>query len=209
MVQQHKKKGNSMNTLSNSLPAPSGDSVSTSNLAGSHPLVLSETIERFVLHWGEMGSKWGVNRTVGQIHGLLFVLGRPLPAEDIAEYLRVARSNVSNSLKELQSWDLVKVMHLRDDRRDHFETSKDPWELFKAVVRERKLREFDPTAQMLKQITQSDAFSSEDRDLQKRVKDTLGLMSTLSVWGDQMLKLEPQTLLKIMRMGVKIKNFIS
>jgi DNA-binding transcriptional regulator GbsR (MarR family) len=198
-----------MNTLSNPSQAPVDNAVESANLTVGRPLVLSETLERFVLHWGEMGSKWGVNRTVGQIHGLLFVLGRPLPAEDIAEYLRVARSNVSNSLKELQSWELVKVMHLRDDRRDHFETSKDPWELFKAVVRERKLREFDPTAQMLKQITQSEAFANEDRELQKRIKDTLGLMSTLSVWGDQMLKLEPQTLLKIMRIGAKIKNLVS
>jgi DNA-binding transcriptional regulator GbsR (MarR family) len=184
------------------------DSVPKSESQHDQRMELTETVERFVLHWGEMGSKWGVNRTVAQIQGLLFVMGRPLPAEDIAQLLRVARSNVSNSLKELHSWGLVSVVHLRDDRRDHFETSKDPWDLFKIIVRERKLREFDPTMQMLKQITQTQEFLGESRDVQKRVKDTLGLISSLSVWGDQMLKLEPAFLQKIMRMGVKIKQLI-
>jgi DNA-binding transcriptional regulator GbsR (MarR family) len=172
------------------------------------PLHLSETTERFVLHWGEMGSKWGVNRTVGQIHGLLFVLGKPLPAEDIADYLKIARSNVSNSLKELQNWNLIKTIHIRGDRRDHFETTKDAWDLFKTVVRERKSREFDPTSDMLKAITLMPSFSEEDKEAQRRIKETLALMQTLSSWGDQMLKLDPKTLMKIMRLGVKIQNLI-
>jgi DNA-binding transcriptional regulator GbsR (MarR family) len=171
-------------------------------------LALSETTERFVLHWGEMGSKWGVNRTVGQIHGLLFVLGKPLPAEDIADYLKIARSNVSNSLKELQNWNLIKTIHLRGDRRDHFETTKDAWDLFKTVVRERKAREFDPTSDMLKAITLMPSFTEEDKEAQRRIKETLALMQTLSSWGDQMLKLDPKTLMKIMRLGVKIQNLI-
>jgi DNA-binding transcriptional regulator GbsR (MarR family) len=171
-------------------------------------LHLGEATERFVLHWGEMGSKWGVNRTVGQIHGLLFVLGKPLPAEDIADYLKIARSNVSNSLKELQNWNLIKTTHMRGDRRDHFETTKDAWDLFKTVVRERKAREFDPTSDMLKVITLMPSFSEEDKDTQRRIKDTLVLMQTLSSWGDQMLKLDPKTLMKIMRLGVKIQNLI-
>jgi DNA-binding transcriptional regulator GbsR (MarR family) len=171
-------------------------------------LMLSEPTERFVLHWGEMGSKWGVNRTVGQIHGLLFVLGKPLPAEDIADYLKIARSNVSNSLKELQNWNLIKTIHLRGDRRDHFETTKDAWDLFKTVVRERKSREFDPTADMLKAITLMPSFTDEDKEAQRRIKETLALMQTLSSWGDQMLKLEPKTLMKIMRLGVKIQNLL-
>src|SRR5258706_10789815 len=100
---------------------------------------------RFVLHWGEMGTRWGVSRTVAQIHALLFYLGRPMHAEEIAAALQVARSNVSTSLRELQNWNLVKVTHLPGDRRDHFETAQDPWELLRILVKERKKREFDPT----------------------------------------------------------------
>jgi DNA-binding transcriptional regulator GbsR (MarR family) len=180
----------------------------TTETTSTTVLHLSETTEHFVLHWGEMGSKWGVNRTVGQIYGLLFVLGKPLPAEDIADYLKIARSNVSNSLKELQNWNLIKTTHIRGDRRDHFETTKDAWDLFKTVVRERKAREFDPTSDMLKAITLMPSFSEEDKEAQRRIKETLALMQTLSSWGDQMLKLDPKTLMKIMRLGVKIQNLI-
>src|SRR5947209_5983584 len=94
---------------------------------------LSPVEERFVLHWGEMGTRWGVNRTVAQIHALLFITGRPMNAEEIVEHLEVARSNVSNSLRELQGWSLVRLVHLPGDRRDHFETSKDVWELMRTI----------------------------------------------------------------------------
>src|SRR6266481_5150843 len=113
-------------------------------------LRLSAVARRFVLHWGEMGSRWGVNRTVSQIHALLYLAGRPMHAEEIGQALGVARSNVSNSLKELQNWNLVRIVHLLGDRRDHFETSSDVWELFRTVVRERKAREFDPTVSVLR-----------------------------------------------------------
>ncbi len=112
---------------------------------------LSPLTRRFVLHWGEMGSRWGVNRTVAQIHALLFLAERPLHAEEIAEILVVARSNVSNSLRELVTLNLIKVAHLLGDRRDHYTTTKDVWELFRTVVRERKSREFDPTVEMLRE----------------------------------------------------------
>src|SRR5262245_8101977 len=105
---------------------------------------------RFVLHWGEMGARWGVSRTVSQIHALLFLLGRPMHAEEIAELLQVARSNVSNSLRELQNWSLVRLVHLAGDRRDHYETAKDPWELLRIIVRARKAREFEPTIAVLR-----------------------------------------------------------
>src|SRR5574343_1635309 len=95
---------------------------------------LTPVKQKFILHWGEMGTMWGVNRTVSQIHALLYIVGVPLPAEEIADTLGVARSNVSNSLKELQSWKLVSLVHLRGDRRDHFETSTDVWELVKLIV---------------------------------------------------------------------------
>src|SRR6185436_9462614 len=106
--------------------------------------------QKFILHWGEMGLRWGINRTVAQIHALLYLSPRPLPAEEICEVLGVARSNVSNSLRELQNWGIVKVVHAMGDRRDHFEAMKDVWQMFRVVLEERKKREVDPTLEMLR-----------------------------------------------------------
>ena len=111
---------------------------------------LSPIQQKFILHWGEMGTRWGINRTEAQIHALLFLSPRPLNAEDIAATLGVARSNVSNSLRELQSWGIVRVTHLLDDRRDHFESMKDVWEMFRVIVDERRKREAAPTLTMLR-----------------------------------------------------------
>lgn len=169
---------------------------------------LKPVSERFVLHWGEMGSKWGVNRTVSQIHALLYLAGRPLPADEIVETLGVARSNVSNSLKELQSWKLIKVVHVMGDRRDHFETSTDVWELFRVIVQERKQREFDPTVQVLRECLASNDLNKEDKAVRQRIQDTLGLMEALSNWGDEMLRLESSTLMKLMKLGSKIKTLL-
>ena len=169
---------------------------------------LNPVTQRFVLHWGEMGSKWGVNRTVSQIHALLYLVGKPVPADEIADTLEVARSNVSNSLKELQNWNLIRIVHVMGDRRDHFETSTDVWELFRTVVRERKEREFDPTINVLRDCLDSHDLAKEDAATQQRIKETLALMESLSTWGDQMLKLEPATLMKVMKLGAKIQNLL-
>lgn len=169
---------------------------------------LSPPSRRFVLHWGEMGSRWGVNRTVAQIHALLFLSGRPMHAEEIADTLAVARSNVSTSLRELMGLHLVRIVHLHGDRRDHFETSKDVWELFRTVVRERKAREFDPTVEMLGELVSDADFAAEPADVRARVKETLSLMSALSAWGDEMLRLEPATLMKVMKLGGKIQKLL-
>jgi DNA-binding transcriptional regulator GbsR (MarR family) len=163
---------------------------------------------RFVLHWGEMGSRWGVNRTVAQIHALLFLSGRPMHAEEIVEILAVARSNVSNSLKELLGLNLVKVVHLFGDRRDHYETSKDVWELFRIIVRERKSREFDPTVFALTEYLADPNFSLESAEARARIRDTLGLMTAISAWSEEMLRLEPATLMKIMKLGGKIQKLL-
>ncbi|TAG80702.1 MAG: MarR family transcriptional regulator [Burkholderiales bacterium] len=170
-------------------------------------LTMSPITERFVLHWGEMGTRWGVNRTVAQIHALLFVNGAPLAAEDIAETLGVARSNVSNSLRELQNWDLVRITHILGDRRDFYETSSDPWVLMRIIVRERKLREFDPTVSMLEATLAEPSFSKEPADRQQRIRDTYALMSSLGDWTDEMLQLEPSTLSKLLKLGSKIQKF--
>lgn len=169
---------------------------------------LNPVAQRFILHWGEMGSKWGVNRTVSQIHALLYLTGKPMPADEIAETLEVARSNVSTSLKELQNWNLIHVVHVMGDRRDHFSTSGDVWELFRTVVRERKEREFDPTISVLKNCLASPDLAQEDATAQQRIKETLALMEALSTWGEQMLRLEPATLMKIMKLGAKIQSLL-
>src|SRR3979411_2931466 len=129
---------------------------------------LSPTAQKFVLHWGEMGTRWGINRTVAQIHALLFVSPRPLPADEIADTLAVARSNVSTSLRELQGWRIVRVVHVLGDRRDHFESLKDVWEMFRIVSEERKRREIDPTLRVLAECVQemksgpeSDSYARE------------------------------------------------
>src|SRR5580698_4940324 len=112
---------------------------------------LSPVRQKFILHWGEMGARWGINRTVAQIHALLFISPKPLHAEEIAETLDVARSNVSTSLKELQGWGIVRMVHVLDDKRDHFESLKDVLEMFRIVLDERKRREIDPTLAMLRE----------------------------------------------------------
>lgn len=169
---------------------------------------LSPLARRFVLHWGEMGSRWGVNRTVSQIHALLFYAGQPMHAEEIADSLMVARSNVSTSLRELQSWKLVRVVHKVGDRRDHFETSKEVWELFRTVVRERKAREFDPTVAALRECVDDPGFSGEDAGTQARIRETLALTSALSAWGEEMLRMEPATLMKVMKLGGRIQTLL-
>jgi DNA-binding transcriptional regulator GbsR (MarR family) len=169
---------------------------------------LKPVAQKFILHWGEMGTRWGVNRTVSQIHALLYMAGRPMDAEEIAETLGVARSNVSNSLKELQGWKLVKVAHIMGERRDHFETSLDVWELFRTVVRERKEREFDPTIATLRECLGNPDLGQEDKAAQERIAQTLALMETLTTWADEMLRLEPATLMKLLKMGASVQKFI-
>jgi DNA-binding transcriptional regulator GbsR (MarR family) len=174
--------------------------------AAADPLGLIR--RRFVMHWGEMGTRWGVNRSVAQIHALLFLSGRPMHAEEIAEVLQMARSNVSNSIRELQNLHLVRTVHLVGDRRDHFDTSQDVWALMRTVVRERKSREFDPTVSVLKDLIADPAYAAEDPDVRKRIADTHGLMVAMSSWGEQMLRLEPKTLMKVMKLGNRIQKLL-
>jgi DNA-binding transcriptional regulator GbsR (MarR family) len=163
---------------------------------------------RFVLHWGEMGTRWGISRTVSQIHALLFLLGRPMHAEEISLVLQVARSNVSTSIRELQNWDLVKVTHLAGDRRDHFETTHDPWELMRVIVRERKEREFDPTVAFLRACVDSKEFAKEDPGTQKRLRETLALMEAGSTWAEQMLGMENSLLKRMVKLGAKMQSLL-
>ncbi len=179
----------------------------TGNVRGVDPL--SAVSQRFVLHWGEMGSRWGVNRTVAQIHALLYLSGRPMHAEEIADTLVIARSNVSNSLRELSNLKLVSLVHRMGERREHFETLTDPWSLCRTIVRERKLREFDPTVSLLEACVADPDFAREDPARQKRIRDTLSLMSQVSGWVNELLRLEPSTLGKLMKLGGKITTLLA
>jgi DNA-binding transcriptional regulator GbsR (MarR family) len=163
---------------------------------------------QFITHWGEMGEKWGVNRTVAQIHALLFFIGKPLPADEITETLGVARSNVSNSIKELQNWNLVQLVHVMGERRDHFTTASDPWELLRIIVKERQEREINPTIKLLNQLTKKPEFLSEDQIAQARIKECLGLMEALTTWSDEMLRLDKSSMKKILKLGASVSKFI-
>jgi DNA-binding transcriptional regulator GbsR (MarR family) len=169
---------------------------------------LSPTLSRFVLHWGEMGTRWGVNRTVAQIHALLYITGRPMHAEEIADTLGVARSNVSTSIRELQGWNLVKLVHLSGDRRDHFETSTQVWELLRTVVRERQRREIAPTIEVLRELLADPALSKDPAAARTRMRETLELLETLTAWSDEMLRLDTTTLTRVLKLGAKIKKLL-
>jgi DNA-binding transcriptional regulator GbsR (MarR family) len=170
---------------------------------------LTPIATRFILHWGEMGTRWGINRTVAQIHALLFISPKPLHAEEIAETLSVARSNVSTSLKELQSWGIVRIVHVLGDRRDHFDSIKDVWELYRQVMDERKRREIDPTLTLLRDcMIDSEKSGSEDKYTRERIADLLDFLETMTSWYEQMKKLPTASLLKLARLGEKIRKLL-
>ena len=147
---------------------------------------LSQVQEKFILHWGEMGTKWGINRTVAQIHALLYIWPEPLNAEQITKTLSVARSNVSTSIKELQSWGLVKIIHVMGDRRDHFETLEDVWEMFRVVMDGRKRREVDPTVIMLEECVGEIGKSADgDRYTRERLEALQEFFATATDWYEQ------------------------
>src|SRR5438876_5771922 len=149
---------------------------------------LSPVQQKFVLHWGEMGTRWGINRTVAQIHALLFISPKPLPAEDIAAILGVARSNVSTSLKELQGWQIVKLVHVMGDKRDHFEAMKGVWEMFAIVLDERKRREIDPTLAILRECIAEAQKQGADKQTEERLRELYGFFETTVAWYTQIRK---------------------
>ena len=159
---------------------------------------------KFILHWGEMGTRWGINRTVAQIHALLFLSPRPLPAEEIAATLGIARSNVSNSLHELQNWGIVRVVHVLRDRRDHFESMKDVFAMFRVITHQRKKREIDPTLQVLQRcIAEAGKPKSADRYTRERLTDLLQFFELAETAYLQLEKLPTAALLKLAKMGDK------
>ena len=169
---------------------------------------LSPLAQKFILHFGEMGSRWGINRTVGQIYALLYVSNRPLNADEIAEHLEFSRSNVSMGLKELQSWRLVKLLHQPNDRREYFEPPKDVWDIFKALLEERRRREVEPTLSMLRDAMLESAVTEEDRYAQQRMREMYELIELSSSWFDDVQRLSPDTLASLMKMGSTVKKLL-
>lgn len=170
---------------------------------------LSPIQQKFIVHWGEMGARWGINRTVAQIHALLFLSPRPLHAEEIASTLGVARSNVSNSLRELQGWKIVRVVHLLGDRRDHFESMKDVWEMFRIIVDERKKREADPTLAMLRDVVaEAKSPGAADAYTRARLSDMLEFFELATRWCEQVSKLQTTAVVRMVKMGDRVAKLV-
>jgi len=165
--------------------------------------------QKFILHWGEMGAKWGINRTVAQIHALLYLSDKPLNAEEIATTLGVARSNVSNSLRELQGWGVVKITHILGDRRDHFESMKDVWEMFRVIVDERKKREADPVLNMLRDaVAEAKKPGAADAHTRERLTEMLQFFDLMTGWVEQTRKLPTPAVIRMVKMGDKVAKML-
>jgi len=169
---------------------------------------LSSSIQSFVLHFGEMGSRWGINRTVGQIYALLYLSEKPLNAEEITETLGVSRSNVSMGLKELQSWRLVRSQHLPGDRKDYFSTPEDIMEIAQTLVEERRKRELDPTLTLLRQTLMEPASDSAEEHAHARMQQMCDLMEQVSDWSHDLQKLNPKDLQRLLAMGSAVPKLL-
>jgi DNA-binding transcriptional regulator GbsR (MarR family) len=165
---------------------------------------LPPVAQKFILHWGEMGTRWGINRTVAQVHALLFLSEKPLPADEIAGTLGVARSNISNSLRELQNWGIVRIVHLAGDRRDHFESLKDVFAMFRIIARERKKREIEPTLRVLRDcIAEASKPKAAAPYTRERLADLVNFFEITTNAYDQMEKLPTPAVLKLAKLGDK------
>jgi DNA-binding transcriptional regulator GbsR (MarR family) len=163
---------------------------------------------QFIAHFGEMGSKWGINRTVGQIYALIFISERGLNADEIAELLEFSRSNVSMGLKELQAWRLVHLRHHPGDRREYFEAPSDVWEIFRVLAEERRRREIEPTLSMLRMAMLEEPTSDEERHAQQRMREMHDLIDRLMTWFDDVQRLAPETAMQLMGMGATVTKVL-
>jgi DNA-binding transcriptional regulator GbsR (MarR family) len=178
----------------------------TETAAESSPL--PATVEQFVLRWGDMGGQWGVNRSVAQIQALLFLSERPLTAEDIADKLGMARSNVSNSLRELLAWKLIRRMPVLGDRRDHYEAETDLWQMATKVAQGRKAREIDPMVAAIRHAMDGIDDPRISPDVRKRLREMHDFANTVERWYDQMLHVPPAQIMRLMRLGSKVVGLL-
>tara|TARA_B100000929_G_scaffold12616_1_gene10500 strand:- start:1422 stop:1946 length:525 start_codon:yes stop_codon:yes gene_type:complete len=171
---------------------------------------ISPATEKYILHWGEMGARWGTNRTVAQIQALLYLSPKPLRADQIVDLLSVARSNVSTSIRELQSYGLVRMIHLLGDRRDYFESIYDVWELFRVIIEQRKQRELNPTLTMLRQCVSEVEQESQTDDITKeRIRNMLEFIDSTNTWYEKIRSISTSTLQKLMKLGTTITKLVS
>ncbi len=178
--------------------------------ATARPGKLTPVIERFVLHWGEMGTHWGVNRSVAQIHALLYVSASPLTAEEISETLGLARSNVSNSIKELLGWQLIRRVHVMGDRRDHFEAEADLWQMLMNIAEGRKKREIDPTLEIMDLcVKEAEADRSVTKLECERIIAMNNFVTTMDNWYTDMASVPKGKIIAMMKMGKAIMKFVS
>lgn len=169
---------------------------------------LTPLVQTFVLHFGEMGSRWGINRTVGQMYALLYLSSTPLNAGDIAETLGFSRSNVSMGLKELASWRLIRLKHLPDDRRDYFTAPEDVWDIFKTLAEERRKREIEPTLSVLRDALLADTCNDVDQHAQQRMKAMHDLIELITRWLADLQNMDPRSLERLMRFGSGLLKMI-
>ncbi len=169
---------------------------------------LSPLVQSFVLHFGEMGSRWGINRTVGQIYALLYITEKPLCADEIVAALGISRSNVSMSLRELQGWNLVLLKHQPGDRRDFFTTPDDVWQILRTLAEERKKREIDPTLSVLREILMQEPSGEGELYAQERMAEMHGLIERLTNWYDDIKRLETDRLATLLSLGSKITKLL-
>ena len=170
---------------------------------------MTPAVEKYVLHWGEMGTRWGTNRTVAQIQALLYLSPEPLHADQIVDLLSVARSNVSTSIRELQSYGLVRMTHILGDRRDYFESIHEVWDLFRVIIEQRKQRELNPTLAMLKDcVAEVDTEKETDPVTKQRIKNMLIFVESTSDWYEQISNIPTSTLTKLMALGTKITKLV-
>ena len=170
---------------------------------------LSEPMQRFVVHWGEMGARWGVNRSIAQIHALLYLADQPLDAEEIVDTLKIARSNVSNSLKELQQLGLVSREQVLGDRRDRFVATHEPWDMLMAIAEARKQREVDPTIAFLRECADAaEADGSTPKHAAERLRRMESFVGNLTDWYSQVRAMPQGTLVKLMKLDAKVAKFV-
>ncbi len=172
-------------------------------------MMQSPLVASFVAHFGEMGSRWGINRTVGQIYALIFVAPHLLHADDIADQLSFSRSNVSMGLKELQAWRLVKLSHVQGDRREYFEAPGDAWQVLRTLAEERRRREIEPTLSMLRDALLQPVGNDDEQHAQDRMRALYDLMAQMTQWFDEMQQLDAKTLSQLMKMGPRVGKLLA
>jgi len=171
-------------------------------------MTLTASVQAFVLHFGEMGSRWGINRTVGQIYALLFLSRDPLNADQITDTLGISRSNTSMGLKELQSWRLVRLQHLPGDRREYFSTPEDIIEIALTLVEERRKRELDPTLTLLRQTLMEEPVDAAEEHAHDRMQQMCNLMEMVSSWSHDIQKLSPSEVERLLKLGRAVPHLL-